>query len=142
MTSGPRKGNNFFATSCSMIFGIGIDIIEVDRMAQTLSKFGPSFVERIFGEKEKIYSGEKGGAAAHFAARFAAKEAFFKALGLGLRKGVQWKEIEVITDEVGRPFLEIRGKAREIFEGLGLRKAFLSMAHEKKYAVAFVVIEA
>lgn len=125
-----------------MIFGIGVDIIEVDRMANILSRFGASFIERIFGEKERVYSGERGGAAAYFATRFAAKEAFLKALGLGLRKGVKWREIEVITNEAGRPFLEIRGKARETFEGLGLKNTFLSMAHEKRYAVAFVVIEA
>lgn len=123
-----------------MIFGVGVDIIQISRIEEAISRFGDTFIERAFGERER-YAGGKEGAAAHFATRFAAKEAFLKALGTGLRKGIGWKEIEVMTDPLGRPEVLLSGRAREIFEEKGLRRVHLSLAHEKEYGIAFVVIE-
>lgn len=124
-----------------MICGIGVDLVEISRIARVLSKFGDSFLNRVFTERERVYSGDKGGRAAHFAGRFAAKEAFVKALGLGLRKGIRWKEIEVVAEPSGRPGIELWGEAKRVYEETGLKSAFLSLAHEEDYAVAVVVIE-
>ncbi len=123
-----------------MIFGIGVDIIEISRIEEALSRFGDTFIERAFGEGER-YTGGKEGAAQHFATRFAAKEAFLKALGTGLRKGMRWREIEVVTDPSGKPEIHLSGRAREIFDERGLKKVHLSLAHEKGYGIAFIVIE-
>ncbi len=123
-----------------MILGIGVDIVKISRIEGALSRFGNSFVERLFAPQE-FYNGAKEGAAQHFAVRFAAKEGFLKALGLGLRGGIRWREIGVAVEPSGRPQIELTGRAREIFDKQGFKTIHLSLAHEVEYGVAFVVIE-
>ncbi|HSK73918.1 MAG TPA: holo-ACP synthase [Pyrinomonadaceae bacterium] len=124
-----------------MIISIGIDIIEVYRIRETLART-PRFAERVFTGRERTYCEAKGAAAAQsFAARFAAKEAFLKALKTGWRGKITWQDIEVIRDEKGVPTLEIRGEARKIFDDLGANRIHLSLSHTTDHAVAQVILE-
>ncbi|HEX8198376.1 MAG TPA: holo-ACP synthase [Pyrinomonadaceae bacterium] len=124
-----------------MIVSIGIDIVEVYRIRQTIERT-PRFVVRVFTEQERAYCEGKGVVAAqHYAARFAAKEAALKALRTGWRGAVGWQDIEVIGDENGAPRLEIRGGAKQIFDSLGATRAHLSLSHTTEHAIAQVIFE-
>ena len=124
-----------------MIVSIGIDIIEVYRIRETLERT-PRFADRVFTGRERAYCDAKGAAAAQsYAARFAAKEAFLKALKTGWRGQITWHDIEILNDEQGVPSLEIRGEAREILENLGANKIHLSMSHTTEHATAQVILE-
>jgi holo-[acyl-carrier protein] synthase len=124
-----------------VIVSIGIDIVEVYRIRETLART-PRFVERVFTEKERAYCDAKGAAAAQsYAARFAAKEAFLKALKTGWRGKITWHDMEILNDEQGVPNLEIRGEARSLLENLGADKIHLSMSHTTEHAVAEVILE-
>ena len=124
-----------------MIVSIGIDIIEVYRISETLTRT-PRFVERVFTEKERAYCESKGAASAQsFAARFAAKEAFLKALKTGWRGKLTWQDMEILNDSQGVPNLEIKGEARKLLENLGANKIHLSMSHTTDHAVAEIILE-
>ena|SRR3972149_2245434 len=124
-----------------MILGMGNDIFEVDRMKQELEQGGPEFRDRLFTVKEIAYCESKRYAAQHYAARFAAKEAFLKALSTGLRNGLSWKDIEVRHNADGAPELVLSGKAHELAAQRGIEKTFLSMSHTVALAMASVVLE-
>ena len=124
-----------------MIVSIGIDIVEVYRIAETITRT-PRFVERVFTEIERDYCESKGVAAAQsYAARFAAKEAFLKALKTGWRGKISWHDIEVVTDADGVPTLNITGEAKNIFQNLGATHVHLSISHTTEHAVAEVILE-
>jgi len=123
-----------------MIFGIGTDIIEVDRIRKELAK-NSGLKEKIFTASEISYCESKHDRAQHFAARFAAKEAFFKALGIGWRDGLEFQNIEIRNDKLGKPQIIIIGKVKEFFETNKLKSIQLSMGHIKELAIAFVIIE-
>ena len=124
-----------------MIVSIGIDIVEVYRISETIQRT-PRFVERVFTERERAYCESKGAAAAQsYAARFAAKEAFLKALKTGWRGKITWHDMEILNDALGVPNLEIKGEARALLENLGANKIHLSMSHTTDHAVAQVVLE-
>ena len=124
-----------------MIVSIGIDIIEVYRISETLART-PRFVERVFTEKERAYCEAKGAASAQsFAARFAAKEAFLKALKTGWRGKITWRDIEILNDEQGVPNLTVTGEAEEILKKTGANKIHLSMSHTTDHATAQVILE-
>jgi holo-[acyl-carrier protein] synthase len=114
-----------------MIIGIGVDIIEVERI-QRLAEKSPRFLERVFTPKEIEYSNGKKNRYQHLAARFAAKEAFFKALG----KKVNWTDVGIINHPSGKPEMEI--KKRESFP---FDRIHVSLSHIQDYAVAYVVLE-
>ena len=124
-----------------MIFGIGTDIIEVARMERALEK-GDALMKRIFTEREQAYC-NKGDVTRFqcFAARFAAKEAFFKALGTGYRYGMAFHEIEVLNDELGKPYIQPLGKVKEYLEKQQIKHIYLSVSHVKEMANAMVVME-
>ena len=124
-----------------MIVGTGIDIAEVDRIAQTIARFGGRFKERVFTADEIRYCESKANKAERYAARFAAKEAGMKALGTGWSRGVTWRDIEVQRLPGGRPTVVFHGKAGEIFAKLGGVRAHLSITHTKDSAMAYVIIE-
>ncbi|HEX8115792.1 MAG TPA: holo-ACP synthase, partial [Pyrinomonadaceae bacterium] len=107
-----------------MIVSIGIDIIEIRRVREVLART-PRFRERVFTGRERAYCDSRGelAAAQHYAARFAAKEAAFKALRTGWRDGLSWHHVEVASDELGAPHLQLSGHARALFEGLGATHA-------------------
>jgi holo-[acyl-carrier protein] synthase len=124
-----------------VIISIGIDIIEVARVREVLLRT-PRFAERVYTERERAYCESRGVVAAqHYAARFAAKEAAFKALRTGWRDGLSWHHVEVASDELGAPLLQLSGHARDLFEGLGATHAHLSLSHTVEHAVAQVIFE-
>ena len=124
-----------------MIVSIGIDIVEVYRISETLTRT-PRFAERVFTESEREYCDAKGAAAAQsYAARFAAKEAFLKALKTGWRGKITWHDMEILNESDGVPHLEISGEARVLLENLGADKIHLSMSHTTEHAVAEVILE-
>ncbi len=126
-----------------MIIGIGTDLIEIQRIEKTLKKFPTRFSTRIFTSCEQKYAWTSKYPAATFAKRFAAKEAFSKALGTGFQNGVSWREIEVINNSQGQPELNIYGNALQYLHqkfGEGPYKFHLSLSDTKLLAQAFVVI--
>ena len=121
-----------------MIIGIGTDIIEVERVQKAIAK--EAFKKKIFTDNEIAYC-EAQHNDESFAARFAAKEAFFKALGTGWREGMGITEVEISNDKLGKPQIFLSGKAKEVFEQKGGKTIHLSLSHIKLQAIAFVVLE-
>ena len=102
----------------------------------------PRFAERVFTAEERRYCDSRGVAAAqHYAARFAAKEAAFKALGTGWAGGIAWQDVEVVSQESGAPALRLSGGAREIYQRSGATRAHLSISHTTEHAIAQVILE-
>lgn len=122
-----------------MVIGIGCDLAEVNRIKKALSQSG--FAARVFTEREQAYCNGRG-VQAHqsYAARFAAKEAFVKAIGTGLRGG-RLTEIEVINDDLGRPQLVLHGYFKDYAAGLGAERIHLTLSHTKELAMAQVILE-
>ncbi len=124
-----------------MIVGIGIDVVEVARIRSSIERFGNRFINRIFTSYEIHYCDSKANRLERYAARFAAKEAVFKAIGTGWRGGVTWQDIEVRREPSGRPTLAISGKAAEYAARLGVRHAWVSLTHTAEQAMAQVMLE-
>ncbi|MCX7731551.1 MAG: holo-ACP synthase [candidate division WOR-3 bacterium] len=120
-----------------MISGIGIDLIEVARIRQALERFGSRFQTRVFTPAEIAFCERLTDKYPSYAGRFAAKEAFSKALGTGLRGAISWQEIEICDNERSRPSIRVTGRAKEILAG---RTVHLSLTHLRDYAAAVVVI--
>ena len=124
-----------------MIISIGVDIIEVRRVRETIERT-PRFAERVFTAAERAYCQSRGAVAAqHYAARFAAKEAALKALQTGWSGGIGWQDIEVSAKESGAPLILFHGRARELYHQSGATSAHLSIAHTTEHAIAEVVLE-
>jgi holo-[acyl-carrier protein] synthase len=124
-----------------VIISTGIDIIEVIRIREALSRTA-RFAERVFTPAERAYCDSRGEASArHYAARFAAKEAFLKALGTGWSGGIAWQDVEVASDASGAPYLILTGEALAVFARLSGQRTHLSMSHTANHAVAQVIIE-
>jgi holo-[acyl-carrier protein] synthase len=125
-----------------MIVGTGIDLVEIDRVARSIERYGRRFLERVYTEQEIAYCERKRrNAAESYAARFAAKEAGAKALGTGMGFGVTWREIEVGREPAGRPLLLLHGRAAEIAQGMGVERCSLSITHSRSEAMAMVILE-
>ena len=124
-----------------MIYGIGVDLVEIDRMERAITRSGPRLVERLYTADEHAYCSAKRFPYPCLAARFACKEAFLKALGTGLRKRMRWRDIEVRRDPLGKPFLQLYGHLRERCADAGIRHIHLSLSHSAGHAVAQVVLE-
>jgi holo-[acyl-carrier protein] synthase len=124
-----------------VVAGLGTDIIEIARIAQSIDRYGERFVQRIFTPGEIAYCRRKKSAAESFAARFAAKEAAAKALGTGISRGVSWLEIEVTREPSGRPLLQLTGRAAERARELGVVGVTVSLTHTREIAMAVVVME-
>ncbi len=116
-------------------------MMEIQRIQQTMDRYGVRFLNRVFTAAEQAYCLRKRNAAESFAARFAAKEAGAKALGTGISYGVTWLEIEVVREPSGRPTLCFHGRAKQIAEELGYARAALSVTHTAELATASVVLE-
>ncbi len=119
-------------------FAVGVDIIELGRVAAALRRHGGRFLGRVYTPLEAAVSR---GRLPELAARFAAKEAVMKALGTGAR-GVAWREIEVLPNRRGKPLVYLHGRARQRADHIGLQGLDVSMSHSRRYAVAFVVASA
>jgi len=124
----------------SPVAGLGTDLSRVARFERLLGE-KRAVIDRLFTDNEKSYAFAKKHPAPHLAARFAAKEAFLKALGLGLRDGISWLDMDVELDALGKPSLKLTGRAREIFDEKGMGRLHLSYSHEGDYAFATVVLE-
>ena len=124
-----------------MIIGIGTDIIEIARMAESLAQKGDSYARRLLTESEFEDFQQRGNKAAFLAKRFAAKEATVKALGTGFADSITWKQVNIANDEKGMPVLTLTGKARERADALGVSRLHISISDEKHYAMAFVILE-
>ncbi|MFP4382225.1 MAG: holo-ACP synthase [Candidatus Sumerlaeia bacterium] len=124
-----------------MILGLGIDIVAVDRIANMLEKRGDRALKRLYTEIEREYCGKMPHPSLHFAARFAAKEAYVKALGTGFSAGIRWKDIGIVNDAKGKPEIFPEGTALEAMRNLGATSAFVSLSHDPTHAAAVVVLE-
>jgi holo-[acyl-carrier protein] synthase len=124
-----------------VIAGIGVDIVAVARIARVLEQHGEHFARRLLAESELADYRAAPSAAAFMAKRFAAKEAFGKALGTGIAQGVTLPQIAVRHDDAGRPLLELTGAAAEHCARRGIVAWHLSLADEQDHAVAMVVLE-
>jgi holo-[acyl-carrier protein] synthase len=116
---------------------IGVDIIDIERLAWSVDRFGDRFLRRVFTDQELNYCH---GRIESLAARWAAKEAVAKALGCGIGQ-VTWREIEVVNDDQRRPTVHLYGAAKALAAQLGIHEFAVSLSHAKDYAVAFVVGE-
>lgn len=124
-----------------MVVGIGVDVFSVRRMARELSKDGVGLRESLFTPGEIAYCEGKRSPAPHYAARFAAKEALYKALGEGQPEGASWCDAEVRNDASGRSRLVLHGALKDAASGLRADRIFLSLSHTREWAVATVVLE-
>ena len=124
-----------------MIVAIGIDLVEVDRIAEVFKRRGDRFRGRVFTEAEIDYCEKRASRLASYAARFAAKEAMMKALGTGWSDGIGWRDIEVIALGNGRPTVELHGRALERLREIGAIKSHVSLTHSGNFAIAQVVLE-
>jgi holo-[acyl-carrier protein] synthase len=123
----------------AMIKGIGVDIIDVARIKKIVGK-NKGFVEKVFTQTEIRYCQDKYRQEVHFAGRFAAKEAFLKAMGTGLRGAMAWTDISIENNELGKPAITLAGKTLENFKKNNFQTIHLSISHTREYAVAFVII--
>lgn len=123
-----------------MIFGIGTDLVDVERVAEKIEK-KEGFRELVFSAHEIAHCETMGHKYEHYAARFAAKEAFLKALGTGWRNGTAFNEIEIYNDREGKPELRLLDTTANTIAGLNLGKISVSLSHVKTMACAMVIIE-
>jgi holo-[acyl-carrier protein] synthase len=124
-----------------VIVGTGIDIAEVDRIRESVERFGERFVQRVYTPGEIAYVERKANRYERYAARFAAKEAGMKAIGTGWRRGVRWQDFEVANLPSGKPTLKLHGVAAEFARRLGVKSVALSLTHTRDTAMAQVILE-
>ena len=125
------------------IFGIGTDIVNVKRMKKSLKKNGDSFKKRIFSKEEIIYCEKRKNPSSFYAKRFAAKEALSKALGTGIRKGINFKDIEILNDNFGKPSIQLKGSTANFLRKKIKNKKYsiyLSLSDDVPWAQATVVV--
>jgi holo-[acyl-carrier protein] synthase len=121
-----------------MIVGIGVDIVDIDRIQTSLDRYGSAFISKIFTQQEIAYCSTKALPAQHYAARFAAKEAFSKAIATGWAGTFHWKDVEIVNDDQGKPSFRLYGTTAEKF---GEKSILVSLTHAESTAAAFVLIQ-
>ena len=124
-----------------MIYGIGIDLVNIKRMARVIDRWGTRFMNRIFTAQEINFCLQGPKLVSSLAMRFAAKEAFSKALGLGMRKGIRWRDIEIVHNPNGRPDLNVTGKALSFCHEEEINGWYVTLSDEGDYSIAVVVLE-
>jgi holo-[acyl-carrier protein] synthase len=124
-----------------MITGIGIDVVQNDRIRSSIERFGDRFLNRIYTEGEIEYCRKTTHPEVHYAARFAAKEAALKALGTGLSGGIRWKDVEVLRRDSGKPELRLDGQALTAAAAAGASRFYVSLSHDQLVSCAVVVLE-
>ncbi len=122
-----------------MIYGVGIDLVKIERMKEVVEKWGQRFLDRVFTKEEISYCYDKKDPYLSLAARFAAKEALVKAIGAA--GPVSLTDIEVVNIDTGKPFVKINGKLKDFFKEKSIKRAHLSLSHEHEYGVACVILE-
>lgn len=124
-----------------MIIGTGVDIVEIERFRKAIDRSGDRFITRVFTPAEQQYCSSHRDPVPHYAVRFAAKEAAFKALGTGWAKGVTWCDVEVRREKPEAPSIVLSGEAQRRFQTMGARRAHVTLSHSDNWAVAFVILE-
>ena len=124
-----------------MIYGIGVDLVYVPRIERVLARWGDRFLDRVFTADEQALCLSRPRPACAFAMRFAAKEAFSKAIGSGMKRGVNWRDIEVFHHPGGRPGIRARGRTLDLCREYGITGMHVSLSDERDYAVAVVALE-
>ena len=125
-----------------MIYGIGVDLVRVPRIAAAIERYGDRFLTRIFTPKEIEHCQGRAWALSGFAQRFAAKEAFSKALGVGLRQGgIGWREVEVLPNHRGKPEIFVSGRAAQLCQEAGITNYHLTLTDDDNHCIAVVVLE-
>lgn len=124
-----------------MIYGVGVDLVHIPRIEMALERWGPRFTGRVFTPAEAARCLGRRRPASAFALYFSAKEAFSKAIGLGMRSGVRWKDVEVVHDRRGKPGLRLKGPSAAICREEGITAAHVSLSDDGAYATAMVVLE-
>ena len=124
-----------------MITGIGIDVVQNDRIRDSIQRFGDRFLNRIFTQGEIDYCRKCSQPEIHYAARFAAKEAAFKALGTGWAAGVKWKDVEIERLPSGKPELHLHGEALNRATSAGAQRFYVSLTHDQLVSCAVVILE-
>ncbi len=122
-----------------MVYGIGIDIIKIQRMRDAADRWGRKFFEKFLTDIEIEYCYEKSDPYLSIAVRFAAKEALIKAVGSEIH--VNMKEVEIVNNEHGRPLMTVSGKVEAFFKKMEIKNCHVTLSHEKEYGVACVVLE-
>jgi len=122
------------------IYGIGVDVVENSRIQKSMDDLGDAFLDRVFTEKERLYCDAMKFAARHYAARFAAKEAISKALGIGIGENLYWKDMEILRRDTGEPYAILYGRGKEFAKRKGVCKIMISLTHTDHYAAANAVI--
>ena len=122
-----------------MIVGTGVDIVETSRIQRVFERHGERFARRLFTAGEIAYCEKFKHKAERYAARFAAKEAAFKALGTGWREGIRWVDVEVTHQPSGKPELVLSGRAQALAQTLGVAQSAVSISHADNYVVALVI---
>ena len=123
------------------IIGIGIDLVDCDRIQNSIERFGDRFLKRIFTEGEITYSQSMKFPARHLAARFAAKEALSKAFGTGIGKSMGWRDLDVQKKESGEPFVVLSGGAKQMAEARGVATVWISLSHTEASGMATIILE-
>ena len=123
-------------TYSGMVFGIGIDVVENERISDSIRRHGQRFVDRVFHSSEIDYCRSMKNPAPHFAVRFAAKEAVSKAFGTGFSEQVSWRDIEISRKPSGEPFVILHGGAAALADRLRINSILVSLSHTEHYAVA------
>ena len=124
-----------------MIYGTGVDIVKIERIRNVINKWGDRFIDRVFTPDEKAFCLKRVRPHPAFALRFAAKEAFSKAIGTGMRQGVFWRDIEVFHYKSGKPGLNVYGTSLALCEKEEIKSFHVSLSDEDEYGVAMVILE-
>ena len=123
-----------------MIYGIGVDLVKIQRIEQAVKRWGRRFLDRIFTPIEQEYSYRQKQPFLHLAGRFAVKEAVLKALGTGLRSGIRWVEIEVVNQPSGKPEVRVSGKVKSLLRQHRIAAIHVSISHDTDYSVGQAVL--
>ena len=124
-----------------MIYGIGVDLVQIQRIEGAIERWGEKFINRVFTDGEIEICCSRAFPPSAFALRFAAKEAFSKAIGLGMKRGIRWRDIEVFHFPGGRPGLRLHGKSLYYCNQEKITDSHLSLSDEGDYGVATVILE-
>jgi holo-[acyl-carrier protein] synthase len=124
-----------------MIIGTGVDVVEIARIRRILERLESRFISRVFTPAEQHFCDGHRDPVPHYAVRFAAKEALFKALGTGWAKGVTWLDVEVLREQQEAPVLRLQGEAKRLSASMGTQKVHLSLSHSDQWAVAMVILD-
>lgn len=122
------------------LIGSGVDVVEISRIEDTIRRFGERFLGRVFLAGERAYCDMQKRPAAHYAARFACKEAVSKSFSTGIGRDIGWQDIEVMREPSGQPLLRLHGKGLDLAAARGMRGSSISLSHCREYAVAHAIL--